>query len=101
MLIVLGKYDELSPGMGFPSMVQSMENGPYPNKKKILEHLKSGKVHMASASLSKDVFTGERIDGHKLFMDDGLYSWCSSLAYYVDKYNLRLPEDFERHVIGS
>lgn len=101
MLNVLGKYDELSPGMGYPSMKLSMEKNEYSGKKAIINYLKNGNVHMASASLIKDVFTGENAGGYKLFMDDGIYSWCSSLIYYVDKYNLRLPEDFETHVLKN
>ena len=32
-------------------------------------------------------------------MTDGEYSWLSDLAYYVEKYNLRLPEEFEGKVL--
>ena len=34
-------------------------------------------------------------------MTDDLYSWISSLAYYVEKYNLRLLPEFERYVLES
>ena len=34
-------------------------------------------------------------------MTDDLYSWISSLAYYIEKYNLRLSPEFERYVHES
>ena len=34
-------------------------------------------------------------------MNDGVYTGFNTLVYYVDKYNLRLPEDFEKHVLSS
>ena len=34
-------------------------------------------------------------------MNDGIYSWSNDLAYYVEKYNLRLPADFVNHVLNQ
>ena len=34
-------------------------------------------------------------------MTDGVFSWISSLAYFVEKYNLRLLPEFERYVLES
>ena len=86
MFNILGKYEELAPGMGFPSMKSSLSKTSYPGKAQIIQHLKTGNVHMASAGRIIDVFTGQAVDGygHKVFMDDGVFSWCSSLVYYVE-----------------
>ena len=35
-----------------------------------------------------------------IFMNDGKYSWTSTLIYYVEKYNLRLPLEFEKYVLN-
>jgi len=31
---------------------------------------------------------------------DEKYAWSESLSYYIDKYNLRLPPDFEKQILG-
>lgn len=100
-MIYIGKYDELSKGRGYDSMRKYMESSEYPQKKKIIQYLNSGKIDMVSAEIPKDVFTGQRIPGEKLGMNDGTFLWWNTLAYYVEKYNLRLPEEFENHIMKS
>ncbi len=44
-------------------------------------------------------WTGEQVvgirDNHRF---DDEYCWGESLAYYVDRYNLMLPDDFLQHI---
>ena len=91
-------FDEYGPGMGFPSMKESMCDEPYPGKHMIVDYLKNGTKTYAAAGRARDFFTGEPIPGELCGMTDGVYSWVSSLAYYVEKYNLRLSDDFEQYV---
>lgn len=98
-MIILGKYDEFGPGMGFPSMKADFAPSAYEGQKQIADYLRKGHVHMVTASQAYDVFTGEKIGIERYFMDDGVFSWSSSLPYYVERYNLRLPAEFERHVL--
>ena len=98
-MILLGKYNEFAPDMGFPSMKEHFQDEPYKGKTAILEYLLNGNVHMVTASRITDVFTGEKVGTELVYMDDGKFSWSSKLPYYVDKYNLRLPEEFEKHVL--
>ena len=98
-MIYIGRYEELAPGRGYDSLKMHFETGEYPQKEKIVKYLTSGEVDMASLELPKDVFTGERIRMEKLGMNDGVYMWWNTLAYYVEKYNLRLPKDFEEHIL--
>ena len=100
LLIYIGKYNEIAPNKGYESMRNHFENGPYPNKEKIIQYLLNGKVDMVSISVPVDCFTKEKIPGDKLGMNDGKYTWWSTLAYYVEKYNLRLPRAFEEHILG-
>ncbi len=37
----------------------------------------------------------------RVCISDGVYVWSNILSYYVDKYNLRLPKDFEEHILKS
>ena len=97
-MILLYLYDEFGPGMGLPSMKDSFWPTAYPGQTEIVEYLKAGKVHMACPGFDYDKFTGDQISTEKTYMDDGVYVWPSSLPYYVERYNLRLSEEFERHV---
>ena len=100
-MIILGEYEELAPGMGFPSMRNFLQDAPYAHQDIIVDYLNSGHIHMVTAARFTDVFTGERVNRELVYMDDGVYSWSSKLPYYVAKYNLRLPAEFETHVLGQ
>jgi len=100
-MIILGKYKELNRDMDFPSMVESFCNYPYEGKEAIVKYLEAGRKTAAACSRAKDAFTGEVIPGERCLMTDGEYSWSSCLSYYVDRYNLRLPPDFERKVLSE
>ena len=47
-----------------------------------------------------DVFTGEPIGFSDNSRNDGVYSWGECLAYYVERYNLMLPDEFVSHAVG-
>ena len=98
-MIYIGQYEELVPGRGYPSMRDCFEAGEYTNKEKIIHYLRTGKIDMVSMARAIDVLTGELIPWEKLGMSDGKYMWWNTLAYYVEKYNLRLPEAFEKHIL--
>ena len=92
-------YAELEPGRNFPKLKDSFEKEAYAGKNDVLRFLKNGTVDLARASRAKDVFTGEFIPTEVLVMHDGDFYWSNTLAWYVEKYNLRLPLDFERHIL--
>lgn len=98
-MIILGKYEELMPGQGFPRMEASFEEKPYTLKTEILEYLEKGDVHMVTASRVVDIFTGEVTSVELVYRNDERFSWSSKVSYYVEKYNLRLPREFEDHVL--
>lgn len=80
-------------------MRDSFEVEEYPNKKRIVEFLRNGTVDLAKGSRLKDVFDGEVIPDEVLIMSDGRYAWTNIIAWYVEKYNLRLPKDFEKYIL--
>lgn len=75
-------------------------NDPVDSKQKILEYLKSGDVHSVAPGFAKDVFTGDKINGSLMILTDGMFAWRSDTAYYVEKYNIALPEKFIKHILG-
>lgn len=86
------------------SMRDCFQKEPYPGKEKIVSYLKNnGKATLASSAIARDLLTNERIKGEYQLVvyDDGKYSWWSDLAYHVEKYNLRLPKEFEDYVLNK
>lgn len=74
-------------------------NNHFTGQQQIVEYLKQGKCIASAAGRAKDIFTGKTINEELTFMTDGKYEWRSDIAYYVEKYNLRLSKDFEDYVL--
>ena len=100
-MISLIQYDEFGKNMDLPSIKDSFNKGKYDGQSKIIDYLKKGKVTAVSMGKVFDVFTGKEIMHENKLMNDGMFSWTSALIYYVENYNLRLPEEFEKHVLNS
>ena len=94
----LGAYKELCPTKDYPSMKDYLLDAAYDGKDRIVNYLRHGNEDMCRMEVAKDVFTGEII-GTEIGMNDGEYTWFDTLAYYVEKYNLKLPYDFEKKVL--
>lgn len=94
-------YKEFGENDNDPSIHDYLEKAPYPNQDKIIHFLKNGKIELARMSRIKDIFTGKRIPDEVLVMSDGDYFWSNSLAWYVEKYNLRMPEEFEQYILSK
>lgn len=99
-MIFLMMYDEFGKNMGLPSIKDSFSTEPFPGKNAIVSYLQRGRKTYASTGIPVDVISGEAISGEECGMTDGEYSWLSTLPYYVEKYNLRLPKEFEEKVLG-
>ena len=99
-MIFIG-FEELQPGYNHPKMTDSIESGPYPHKEEIIQYLLNGIIKFYRLSRVKDVFTGEYIPREVCVMHDGDYCWSNVLAWYVDKYNVRLPREFEEHILSK
>jgi hypothetical protein len=101
MMKCLFLYDEFGKDMGLPSMKDSFMKEPYEGQEDVVSYLKNGKKTYARTETPKDVFTGETIPVESYGMTDGEYSWNSVLPYYVEKYNLKLPKEFEEKVLNK
>ena len=100
MNMCLFHYEEFGPGMGFPSMKESFCKEPYPGQSRIVNYLRSGRKTFSACSLARDVFTGAAIPDEQCGMTDEEFSWMAPLAYYVERYNLRLAPAFEQKVLN-
>lgn len=97
---IIGEYRELCNNNKYPSIKENISKIEMVNKKQILKYLKEGKKTMAAPSIRRDIFTGNIIRGEYVVMDDGEFAWTSEVTYYVEKYNLILPDKFINHVLN-
>lgn len=70
-------------------------------KDRIVRYMKNGKISSCSPAIVKDVLSGEPINAPLSCMNDGIYAWRSDLIYYIEKYNINLPDDFIKHVLQN
>ncbi len=69
------------------------------DKKMIVSYLREGATIGAYAGIAKDVITGKAIPGEWTLKSDGVYKWSTDTIFYVENYNLKLPDDFIEHVL--
>jgi hypothetical protein len=90
-----------------PSMREFMSDKPWPDQDKMLEYLRSGHILALpmGASLTdwfdrprkaNPIINGQ-VEGGTTPMGDGVWFWCAGLIYFVEKYNVRLPQEFVQH----
>ena len=94
-------YEEMYPGYGLPVMADHLESQKYEGQDKIVKFLTTGEQLFAKLGRDKDIFTGETIPISPVILQAGGYKWPAILAYYVQKYNLRLPKDFEDYILKN
>ena len=96
-MIVIGRIMENN-GAAYPS-IKSMINKPIRNKKAVLDYMKRAKVVAASPAILIDVISNRPINSELLCYSDGKYGWRSDVIYYVDKYDMQLPDEFIDHAL--
>lgn len=84
-------------------MAENLSDSPVPHKDVIVGYLKhGGRQGSMTPCWITDVFTGERVRGvSDNGREDDEYCWSEQLAYYVERYNLVLPEDFVEHILAE
>ena len=96
---IIGRIRELN-GDAFPS-IMTLIHSNIPQKDKVLHYLKNAKIVAASPGIMRDVITGESTGVRTVCYSDGTYFWKSEVPYYVEKYNMALPEHFIQHVLSE
>lgn len=96
---IMDEWKEFNP-LAEKSMKDDFRESTSPYSQKIISYLDNGEVTLSATSKDTDVISGESIDKTKCIMTDGEYSWAGSLSYYVKRYNLQLPTEFEERIIA-
>lgn len=82
------------------SITKFFSETPYEHKNAVVSYMKTRGTVKCVCGLANDVVSGEAI-GTRTIIHDGEYSWTNDLIYYVEKYNLKLPDDFIRYVLSQ
>ena len=77
-----------------PSLTELRGRRQAADKDRVVAYLRAGKVCVFSPGFAEDVFDGTDA-GKMSLLTDGTYLWPGSLAHYVEKYDVELPEEFE------
>lgn len=99
-MIVIGQTREIYKDNKYPS-IKELINKPIKEKNKVLRYMKKCNIDAVAPAALRDVINPEnRI--HELYcMSDGIYGWRSDVIYYVEKYDMALPEEFIQHVLSQ
>jgi len=97
---IMSTWKEFNPSAR-KSMKEDFDAYASPFSNKLLAYLDKGEVILSSPGSAIDVFSGERINQTNSILTDGEYSWSSSLGYYIRKYNLHIPKEFEDKILRA
>ena len=97
-MIIIGQTCELDKDSQYPS-INELINKPIKEKKKVIEYMRKSKVIAVAPAIVRDVIHPEIKIPELFLMSDGKYEWRSDIIYYVEKYDMELPEEFVQHVL--
>jgi hypothetical protein len=99
-MIIIGQTCEVYKDDKYPSL-KDLINKPIKEKEKILKYMKKCTVTSASPAVITDLINPEIRFNELLCMTDGKYGWRSDVIYYVEKYDMELPEEFIEHALNE
>ena len=93
---LVGFYRELAHGFpSAPSLREVIADLPLQNEAEIVAYLRNGAVLSLTMGPEQDVLSPEpKLISPSHVLTDGLWIWPLDLAYYVEHYHARLPEEF-------
>ena len=63
--------------------------------------MKKCKIGAVAPAIVTDLINPQIRFGELYMMSDGKYGWRSDVIYYVEKYDMELPEEFVQHVLNQ
>ena len=90
-----GYFKEMPHGEETDPSIKDFINKSVAQKEEICNYLNNGMVLAACGKVEKDILHPERgIAGTPDDMTDGKWIWPGDLSYYVENYDLQLPDEF-------
>ncbi|MDD7793338.1 hypothetical protein [Clostridium sp. 'White wine YQ'] len=99
-MIMIGQIREVYEDDKYPS-IKELINRPIKNKEKVIEYMKKSKVIAQAPAVGRDLINSNNTTLELSLMTDGDYEWRSDIIYYVEKYDMELPEEFIKHVLSQ
>lgn len=96
-MIIVGRIKENN-GPDFPAL-RSLIGKPMREKERVVQYLKTAPAISAAAASMKDVLTNQYTGRELLVHTDGTFLWRSDVTYYVEKYDMELPDEFVKHIL--
>jgi hypothetical protein len=96
----IGNFQELGydDDPSAPTLAAARGKRPRVHKADVVGYLNSGKTFVFSPGIDQDVFDDRRHADSCSIVTDGTFAWQKQIAYYVDNYDIELPEEFEAHM---
>ncbi len=95
----VGFYSELEDEDASTGKIAGSEGMLKANSEQISNYLETGIQLLVCPGLSVDVLDkNKNIIGTMGVKTDGVWAWPSYLPYYVDRYQVGLPEEFLEHI---
>ncbi|MBL4931981.1 hypothetical protein [Clostridium paridis] len=99
-MIMIGQIREVYEDDKYPS-IKELINNPIKEKEKVLEYMRKSKVIAQAPAVGKDLINPNNKTLELSLMTDGDYEWRSDVIYYVEKYDMELPEVFINHIVSK
>ncbi len=99
-MIVIGQTREVYKDDKYPS-IGEIVGKPIKEKDKILSYMKNCKISSVSPAIVTDVINPKKKINELYCMTDGTYGWRSDVIYYVEKYDMALPDEFVQYVLNQ
>lgn len=81
-----------------PSLRAAVRPTGDPSEDQLVSYLRSGPTLATTGQMASDVLAGDDVPVAPLaVLTDGAWIWPADLAYYVERYHVRLPEEFVQH----
>ena len=97
--IWIGEAKEFD-GEGHPS-IKELIHKPIKEKDIIVAYMKDSPKLAYAPAIVRDVLNPEVHLPELALMSDGKYKWRSDLIYYVEKYDMELPQEFIDHALAQ
>lgn len=96
----IGQTYELDKDSKYPS-IKELINKPIKEKEKIIRYMKKCNIIAVAPAIVRDILNPNNKIAELCLMSDGKYEWRSDVIYYVEKYDMELPEEFIKHVLSQ
>lgn len=99
-MIVIGRFRENYKDDKYPSIMDFIKDTEPSKKDEIIKYFDKSTISSVSTSYVYDEIGKVQTSIPLVMKTDGEYAWRSDLEYYYNKYNIGLPQEFIKKVIG-